>query len=110
MHKPLTFAVILLVAVAAWAAAMRSGKITALDDAAKSFTCHREAGDTTYKTNDKTTFWVGTEVGTWTDLKKGVVVTITAHDEGGVKVADKVMVHVHLDAPMKLPPVDSIWK
>ena len=40
------------------------------------------------KTTEKTTFLVDGMKGSWSDLKKGVHVNITAHTEGADRVAD----------------------
>ena len=46
----------------------------------------------TFKTNDKTTYWVGTTKGSWTNVKKGARVNVTTHSEGSNKVVDKVQI------------------
>ena len=46
--------------------------------------------ESTFKTTDKTTFLVDGMKGSWSDLKKGVHVNITAHTEGADRVADNV--------------------
>ena len=46
----------------------------------------------TVKTNDKTTYWVGSTKGSWTDVKKGARVNVTSHSEGSNKVVDKVQI------------------
>jgi hypothetical protein len=51
-----------------------------------------QSRERTLKINDKTTYWVGSSKGSWSDLKKGAHVTVTAHSEGSGKVADKVQV------------------
>ena len=45
-----------------------------------------------FKTNDKTTYWVGSTKGSWTNVKKGVRVNVTTHAEGSNKVVDKVQI------------------
>jgi hypothetical protein len=46
----------------------------------------------TIKTNDKTTFWVGSTKGSWANVTKGAHVTVTAHSESSGKVADRVQI------------------
>jgi hypothetical protein len=71
---------------------IRNGNVTAVDDTAKTFTCHWKTADTTYHITDKTIFWLDTEQVSWADLKVGVVVTVSAHEEGSDTVADKVVI------------------
>ena len=99
MHRATVVAVCILVsalAIAATAAASNepAGIVTAVDDAAKTFSCHWKTDDWTwtFKTNDKTTYWVGDKPGSWADVKVGVEVKVTSHDEAGAKVADKVRI------------------
>jgi hypothetical protein len=46
----------------------------------------------TFKTNDKTTYWMGSTKGSWTDVKKGARVNVMSHSEGSNKVVDKVQI------------------
>ena len=48
--------------------------------------------ETIFKTNDKTTYWVGSTKGSWTDVKKGTRANVTTHSEGSNKVVDKVQI------------------
>jgi hypothetical protein len=48
--------------------------------------------ETTFKTNDKTTYWVGSSKGSWANVAKGVRVNVTAHSEGSGKVVDRVQI------------------
>jgi hypothetical protein len=68
------------------------GAVTAVDDAAKTFTCHWKTKDWTFKTNDKTTYSVGTKAGFWSDLKLGSEVSVSSHDEGSDHIADQVSI------------------
>jgi hypothetical protein len=70
----------------------KTGAVTAIDDAAKTFTCHWKTTDWTFKTNDKTTYSVGTKAGSWSDLKVGSEVKVTSHDEGSDHIADQVSI------------------
>jgi hypothetical protein len=70
----------------------RAGVVTAVDDAAKTFTCQWKTKDWTFKTNDKTTYSVGTKAGSWSDLKVGSEVSVTSHDEGSDHIADQVSI------------------
>lgn len=45
-----------------------------------------------FKSNDKTTYWVGSRKGSWANVTKGVRVNVTAHSEGSDKVVDKVQI------------------
>ena len=53
------------------AAQRKTGTITSLDDASKTFICQWGGEDRSYKTTDKTVFRVGTKEGAWSDLKLG---------------------------------------
>jgi hypothetical protein len=46
----------------------------------------------TFKTNDKTTYWVGSTKGSWTNVQKGARVNVTTHSEGSKIVVDKVQI------------------
>jgi hypothetical protein len=82
-------------------------KVTGVNQKAHSFTVRWKAldksdkgtqpyyGDSreaTFKTNDKTTYWVGSSKGSWASVTKGVRVNVTAHSEGSDKVVDKVQI------------------
>ncbi len=110
MRKTVTITAILIVALAAMAAAIpygvpmftNVGKVTAVDDTAKTFTCREKTGDTTYEIREavpdetglgirnETIFWLGEQKVSRADLKVGAWVKVTSHDERGGKVADKV--------------------
>ena len=114
MSKPLTITAILILALAAMAAAIpygvpiftNVGKVTAVDDTAKTFTCREKTGDTTYGIRDaapdetglgihnETIFWLGEQKASQADLKVGAWVKVTSHDERGRRVADKVELRV----------------
>jgi len=51
-----------------------------------------ESRETTFKTNDKTTYWVGSNKGSWASVTKGVRVNVTAHSEGSDQMADKFQI------------------
>jgi len=71
------------------------GTITAIDDAARTFTCIRRGRRAwTYHTNDKTQYRVGQEQGSWSDLKVGAVVQVRWHHRDGRRLADLVVVRV----------------
>jgi PDZ domain-containing secreted protein len=96
MLKSSVIMLILLVAAVMASAQERhnvrvGGVVTAVDDSAKTFTCHWKAGDRIFKTTDKTTYWIGGKQATWADVKVGAEVTVTSRrdvDKG--IVADKV--------------------
>ncbi|HVT58474.1 MAG TPA: hypothetical protein VHR45_08740 [Thermoanaerobaculia bacterium] len=83
--------------------AKRVGAVTAVDDTAKTFTCHWHDKDWTFKTTDKTTYWLGTKAATWSDVKVGIGVSVVSHGEGGGQVADKVTIKPP-KAPRTVPP------
>ena len=71
------------------------GTITAIDDAARTFTCVRRRRGRrawTYHTSDDTRYRVGTQQGSWSDLKVGAVVQVRWHHARGRRVADLVVV------------------
>src|SRR5262249_3087432 len=71
------------------------GTITAIDDAARTFTCIRRGRRAwTYHTTDTTEYRVGQEQGSWSDLKVGARVQVRWHYGGGRRVADLVVVRV----------------
>ena len=51
-----------------------------------------ESRERTIKTNDKTTYWVGSTKGSWANVIQGARVTVTAHSESSGKVADRVQI------------------
>jgi Domain of unknown function (DUF5666) len=79
-------------AVPASAAHSIRGVVTAMDDAGKTFTCHWQTSDWTYKTTAKTAFRVGHKAASWSDLKVGETVQVSYHKHGGDRVADQVTI------------------
>ena len=69
-----------------------NGIVTTLDDAAKTFGCHWKTRDWTYRTTDKTTFRIGSQAGSWSDLKVGQSVKVNYHWQGKNRVADRVTI------------------
>jgi hypothetical protein len=53
---------------------------------------HDVSHESTYKTTEKTTFWVGNAKGSWANVTKGALVNVTGHTEGSSRVADKVQI------------------
>jgi hypothetical protein len=99
MRKLLTVSLVLCLAISMAAAAQTSkpqvklrGTVTAVDAAAKTFTCHWKTGDMTFKTTDKTQYWKGGKQGSWADLKAGDTVSVGYHDEGADRVAETVRI------------------
>jgi hypothetical protein len=97
MRKNFAVALMLLVAVAAVMASAQErptirggGIVSAVDDGAKSFTCHWKKGDRIFKTTDKTTYWIGEKQAAWADVKVGAEVTVTSHRDAKGIMADKV--------------------
>ncbi len=88
----------------AFAAFDPSRIVTAVDVAARSFSCHAKPGTPvyTYKTTPKTVFRVSGErvklrylwqKGSLADLKVGETVTVQYHVRGGERVADRVAIY-----------------
>jgi hypothetical protein len=71
---------------------IRGGVVTSVDDAAKTFTCKWKTGEWTFKTTDKTDYWIGETKGSWADVKVGAEVKVTSHLDGKDHVADKVQI------------------
>jgi hypothetical protein len=81
-----------------------SGKVTSVNEVGHFFTVHwtikrtgyqRAVGgglsrEKIFKTTDKTIYMLGTTKLSWSDLKKGSLVKVTAHQEGSETVADNV--------------------
>jgi hypothetical protein len=75
------------------AAKTAKGDIASVDDANKSFVVHPATGtDWTFKTNDKTSYWVGKTKGSWADVKAGVDVTVTYKNDGTDNWATRVKI------------------
>jgi hypothetical protein len=68
------------------------GIVKTLDDAAKTFVCHWKTRDWAYTTTDKTTFRIGSQAGSWSDLKVGQTVEVSFHWHGKNRVADRVTI------------------
>jgi hypothetical protein len=83
-----------------------SGKVIKVDPNGHTFTLqytapyHSHHGNATrdishersFKTTDKTAYWVGSTKGSWANVTKGAQVSVTAHAEGSDKVADKIQI------------------
>jgi hypothetical protein len=90
------------------AAALPPGKVTNVNPSARTFTVqwavhavskHGMASaytgssrERTFKTSDKTTYWMGSNKGSWENVTKGSMVNVTAHAQGSERVADKVQI------------------
>jgi hypothetical protein len=68
------------------------GTVTALDDRAHSFTCVWKGRHRTYRTTDKTVYFVGNGRGSWSDLKVGASVQVKYRRSDGERVADEVRI------------------
>ncbi len=66
------------------------GRVTARDEAARTFTAARRRRPWTYHVTDKTRFVVGGAPGSWADVKVGTVAQVRWHRAGGQRVADVV--------------------
>ena len=80
------------VGVSSFTARARTGTITAIDVADKTFTCHWQASDWTYQLTDKTSFQVGEKVASLADLKVGATVQVAYHEDGNAQIADQVTI------------------
>jgi len=82
-----------------------SGKVTSLNQTDHTFKVQwkhkytdrhnlakENSHESTFKTTDKTTYWVGATKGSWANVTKGASVNVTSHNEGSEKVADKVQI------------------
>jgi hypothetical protein len=87
----LTVVVCVGFALSANAETISGGKVTAVNAAARSFDCHWRTKDWTFKTNDKTIIKVGKKIAAWSEVKAGQTVNIKFHQEGDVRVADRVV-------------------
>jgi hypothetical protein len=68
-----------------------SGTVISVDDANKSFVVHLKKGtDSTFKTEDKTSYWVGKKKGSWADIKAGVEAKVTYKNDGADNWAIRV--------------------
>ncbi|MDP9121592.1 MAG: hypothetical protein M3O15_09535 [Acidobacteriota bacterium] len=69
------------------------GTVASVDATAKTITVHPKTGaDWTFKTDDKTSYWMGSKKGTWDDVKTGSTVSVTYKADGTDKVATSVKV------------------
>ena len=72
---------------------IKEGPVVAVDQQAHTFTCQWKTRRWTYKTTDATTFRVGRRLGSWSDVKLGVVVSnVRFHRDDGGRVADQVQI------------------
>jgi len=69
------------------------GRVSAIDDQTRSFTCTWKTRTWTFRTTDKTAYFVGSRRGSWSDLKVGAVVRITFHRLGGERIADEIRIN-----------------
>jgi hypothetical protein len=92
MRKATGMVLALLIVVSAAAWAERPGKVTAVDPAAKTFSCMWKTVEKTFAINEQTVILRGQKPGSWADVKVGALVTVRAHARGSQQVADKVIV------------------
>jgi hypothetical protein len=78
------------------------GSVIAVDQKTRSFTCRRSTGvDWICKTTSKTIFTVGKTKGSWSDIKKGVLVECVYHHEGQAAIADSIQIERQTAQPLK---------
>jgi hypothetical protein len=93
MRKLLIVAAALSAAFMATAdAAKKTGKIIAVDAAAKTFVCEWNKVSYTYKVTDKTTFRARGKGVEFSDVKIGAIVNIGYRTIGGERIADWVTI------------------
>jgi hypothetical protein len=81
---------------------MQGGSVIAVDQKTRSFTCRLKTGkDWNCKTTEKTMFMVGKTKGSWSDIRKGVMVECIFHHEGQAAVADSVQIDRQAAQPLK---------
>jgi len=90
--RKIALAVLVSTALAAPASAIDAGVVTAVDSAARTFTCHWKTTDSTYQTTEKTVFRIGRKAGSWSDLKVGETVQVSYHRQGQDRIADRVTI------------------
>ena len=66
--------------------------VNAIDDQAHTFSCNWHRTNWTYRTTERTAYWVGKTRASWADMRMGAVVKITFHRAHGVRVADVVRI------------------
>lgn len=88
----------------AFAASTPNRIVTAIDDVAKTFSCHAKAGEPSwiYKTTEKTVFrTAGKRVrlshiwskGSFSDIKVGEIVSVRYHLDGHDRIAERVAIY-----------------
>jgi hypothetical protein len=100
MRKLTTISLVLSLVLCLAAAAQTAGKaqvklkgtIVSADPATKTITCHWKTGDLTFKTTDKTQYWMAGKPGSWADVKPGETVSVAYHDEGADHVAETIRI------------------
>jgi hypothetical protein len=66
------------------------GKVTAVNEGARSFEYHWKGKDWTFRTNDKTLFRVRNQNVAFSDLRPGDAVSVTFHRDANGRVAEQV--------------------
>jgi hypothetical protein len=86
----LTMVVYVGFVLSANAVTISGGKITAVNEGAKSFDCHWMMKDWTFKTNHKTVIKIGRRNAGWPDMKAGETINAKFHKEGDGRVAERI--------------------
>jgi hypothetical protein len=93
--RHLCYAAAILVSASSTAMAARPivrCPINAIDDQARTFSCNWHRTNWTYKTTERTTYWIGRAKASWSDLRVGANVRIKFHRANRVRVADVVRI------------------
>jgi hypothetical protein len=79
-------------ALPARAESIKGGKVTGINDAARSFDCHWKTKDWTFSTTESTVIRAGKKHGTWSDMKAGRSIQVEFHQSGNERVADRIII------------------
>jgi len=66
------------------------GTVTRTDARTRSFDCYWESMGGTYQTTRRTVYRIGTDKGSWSDVKLGAAVSLKFHRLHGKRIADKI--------------------
>jgi hypothetical protein len=68
------------------------GTVVSMNDQSRTFVCRWNHANWTYKTTDRTTYWIGRTKASWYDMRVGSVVRIGFHRIHRERVADIVRI------------------
>jgi hypothetical protein len=92
MLRMLFALLILLAPDNAGAAPVKGGTVTAVDASGRTFSCHWQGYDWTFRVTPKTTFRIGYKSVALTDIKAGAKVDVSFHQSGNERIADAVSI------------------